>query len=276
MQLFRRLRYIQPVATITDAIKDRISSLDLLISRLRESLASRPAGKLYFSSQRGKTRFYHSVSGKRRYYIGVDDKELLKKLSQKEYEQKRLEYALEEKSQLQKLLKTLPPSDPDIVLESIDERIRKYVKPDLSEDEAFARRWLDTEFEQHWKTEYHRIETLRKDLVISKSEALIADRLFSEGVPYRYEQILRLGRGFKQMVFYPDFTILNKRTRKLFYWEHLGILGDRNYCQDNLTKLDTYARYGIIQGKNLILTYESEGKTLSMAYVMKMIKEFLI
>ena len=263
------------MATITDAIKDRISSLDLLISRLQESLALRPAGKLQIVVERGNTRFYNYADPKERHYLKKGDEKTLKDLAQKEYEERLLGNALEERSQLQTLLKTMPSTDPKTAFQTMDERIRKYVKPDLSPDDAFARRWLATEFEQHRKTEYHRIETLRKDLVISKSEALIADRLFSEGVPYRYEQILRLGKGFNQMVFYPDFTILNKRTRKLFYWEHLGLLGDRNYCQDNLTKLDTYAKYGIIQGKNLILTYESEGKTLSMAYVMKMIKEFL-
>ena len=157
----------------------------------------------------------------------------------------------------------------------VDDRIRRYAKPELSADEAFARRWLATEFEQQRTTEYHKFETLRKDMVRSKSEALIADRLYSEGIPYRYEQVLRLGKGFNQVVFFPDFTVLNKRTRKLYYWEHLGLLGDRGYCLDNLSKLDTYAQYGIIQGKNLILTYESEGKPLSMAYVKRIIKEFL-
>ena len=263
------------MATITDAIKDRISSLDLLISRLQESLASRPAGKLRMTVERGNNRYYKFLSGKGWEYIGSNDEKTVKDLAQKEYEERLLNDALNERILLQSFLKCFHFTDPDEEIKMLDERIRKYVKPDLSPDDAFARRWLATEFEQHRKTEYHRIETLRKDLVISKSEALIADRLFSEGVPYRYEQILRLGKGFNQMVFYPDFTILNKRTRKLFYWEHLGLMGDRNYCQDNLTKLDTYAKYGIIQGKNLILTYESEGKTLSMAYVKSMIKEFL-
>lgn len=275
MQLFRRLRYIQPVATITDAIKDRISSLDLLISRLRESLALRPEGRIRVYTERGNTRFYTYAIHKGKQYLRMTDAKKLKDLAQKEYEEKMLQNALNEKAQLQNFLKSVLYTDANAVFQSLDERIRNYIKPELSSDDVFARRWLNMEFEQHWKTEYHRIETLRKDMVMSKSEALIADRLYSEGIPYRYEQILRLGNGFSPLVYYPDFTILNKRTRKLYYWEHLGLLGDRNYCQENLTKLDNYARFGIIQGKNLILSYESEGKTLSMAYVKRMIKEFL-
>ena len=263
------------MATIVDAIKDRINNLNLLITRLRESIASRPEGRLQIAIERGNTRFYNYAFRKERQYLRKGDENTLRDLAQKEYEVTLLETAETERSKLLDLQKSLIVADPNTVFQSLDDRIRKYVRPELSSDDAFARKWLETEFEQQRTTEYHKFETLRKDMVRSKSEALIADRLYSEGIPYRYEQVLRLGKGFSQIVFFPDFTVLNKRTRKLYYWEHLGLLGDRNYCLDNLSKLDTYAQYGIIQGKNLILTFESEGKPLSMAYVKKMIKEFL-
>ena len=261
--------------SVADVLKERLSYLDVLITRLKESIAGMPAGNLRLTSERGKTRFYKSVPGKKWQYVCASDEKTLKALAQKEYEMKLLMDAINERSQIQSYLKTLHLANPETALQSLDARIRKFVEIALSSDESYARKWHGTEFEQHWKTEYHRIETLSKDMVMSKSEALIADRLFTEGIPFHYEQVLRLGKGFNQVVFYPDFTILNKRTRKLYYWEHLGLMGDRNYCLDNLAKLDVYAKYGIVQGKNLILSYESEGKTLSMAYVRKMIREFL-
>ena len=119
-------------------------------------------------------------------------------------------------------------------------------------------RWRKARFSRGRVTENHIYDTLAKEKVRSKSEALIADRLFNAGIPYRYEQRLEFDSdvpGLEDMhAYYPDFTILDKRTRKIIYWEHLGKLGDPSYCRDNLTKLHDYMRHGIIQGKNLILT----------------------
>ena len=78
----------------------------------------------------------------------------------------------------------------------VDDRIRRYAKPELSADEAFARRWLATEFEQQRTTEYQKFETLRKDMVRSKSEALIADRLYSEGKPLSMAYVKRMIKEF--------------------------------------------------------------------------------
>ena len=128
---------------------------------------------------------------------------------------------------------------------------------------------------QQKKTEAHKYETIGKNLVRSKSEVIIADRFYKAGIPYRYEQLLLLDK--KTMLrYYPDFTILNKRTRKIIYWEHLGKLGDQDYCAENLNKLEDYARHGIIQGKNLILTYECDGKPLSTTMLDILIKEYLL
>ena len=53
------------------------------------------------------------------------------------------------------------------------------------------------------------------------------------------------------------------------------MLGDPKYCADNISKLENYLMNGIIQGKNLILTYECKDKQLSTVYVDQMIKQFL-
>ena len=76
--------------------------------------------------------------------------------------------------------------------------------------------------------------------------------------------------------YYPDFTVLNKRTRKIYYWEHLGRLGDPEYCFDTLIKLEDYSDNGILLGKNLILTFESQKMPLYTANVDRLIKQFLI
>ena len=70
----------------------------------------------------------------------------------------------------------------------------------------------------------HRTE--RGDLVRSKSELVIADKLYTRGIDYVFEQPLVLPNG---RVRYPDFTISDDLTGITYYWEHLGLLADSSY-----------------------------------------------
>ncbi len=70
----------------------------------------------------------------------------------------------------------------------------------------------------------HRTE--RGDLVRSKSELVIADKLHARRIDYAYEQRLILGEG---RVRYPDFTIAGHASGVTYYWEHLGLLDDPEY-----------------------------------------------
>ncbi len=107
----------------------------------------------------------------------------------------------------------------------------------------------------------------------SKSEFLIASALKDAGVPFRYECSLYLN-GYGTV--YPDFTVLNKRTRRVFYHEHLGMMDDINYVLKNLQKIHAYEKNGIIQGRQLILTYESRNQHLDMGIIRKIIEEFYL
>ena len=70
----------------------------------------------------------------------------------------------------------------------------------------------------------HRTE--RGDLVRSKSELVIADKLHARGIDYAYEQRLVLPNSRTR---YPDFTISDYAQGVNFYWEHLGMLDDPGY-----------------------------------------------
>ena len=266
------------VGTVSDCIKNRIKTLDLLISRLRDCIAKHAEGDLVIYRERGYVRFYQSFPGSKQKYLSKADYETVESLAQKQYEQKLLDAALEERKLLADCLAQLTEIEPkgtNHVLDSLDESIRGCIVPDISTDDGYAKQWKEKKVRHQQRTERHRIETLGGDFVRSKSEALIADRLFTAGIPYRYEQLLLLDGGFEPTRYYPDFTILNKRTRKVFYWEHLGLLGNDEYCRDNLKKLDDYMAAGIIQGKNLILTYECDGWPLLTTRVNQLIDLFL-
>jgi len=63
------------------------------------------------------------------------------------------------------------------------------------------------------------------DLVRSKSEWIIADKLKAAGIKYQYEQPLILD-GVER---FPDFTIQDEDSGTVWYWEHNGMLSDDEY-----------------------------------------------
>nr|MCR4744743.1 hypothetical protein [Lachnospiraceae bacterium] len=122
-------------------------------------------------------------------------------------------------------------------------------------------------------TEEKKYETKKGDKVRSKSEAILADIFYELGIPYRYEEQIRLKDGKNK---YPDFTLLNIKSREEIYLEHMGLLDDEEYRKSNFKKLDEYRKNGIYLGKNLLITYESEESPLDIKGIRKMIKELLI
>ena len=116
--------------------------------------------------------------------------------------------------------------------------------------------------------ESNHILTEQGEIVRSKSEKIIADKLSLTKIPYYYEVPICLnGFGFVR----PDFTILNPYTLKEYYWEHLGMMSSPEYVDKALSKIELYAANGILPGRNLILSYESESHPVSTNYISTLI-----
>lgn len=115
--------------------------------------------------------------------------------------------------------------------------------------------------------------TERGERVRSKSEKILADKLFAMGIPYRYEYPLKM-KGYGTI--YPDFTILKVSSRTEVYLEHFGMMDDPQYCQKAVLKLQTYARNHIYPGKNLLVTFETLQTPLDMKSVEEMLRQFVL
>ena len=111
--------------------------------------------------------------------------------------------------------------------------------------------------------------TLNGERVRSKSEEIIANALFSKGIPYRYGCPVKLRNG--EMV-HPDFTILDVRNRREVFLEHLGKADDPDYVNRNMWKFREYERSGINLGQNLLITYETDKDPLNSKIVEAFIK----
>lgn len=122
--------------------------------------------------------------------------------------------------------------------------------------------------------------TERGDLVRSKSELVIADKLHHRGIDYAYEQPVALPNGRTR---YPDFTISDPAYGVTFYWEHLGMYHDAGYRRRWEEKRAEYVEAGIVPlGSNtgsdriLIETMDDEGGGLDAATLARLIDEVIL
>lgn len=112
-------------------------------------------------------------------------------------------------------------------------------------------------------------KTVNGKLVRSKSEVIIADCLYYNHLEYVYEPVLELESRVKR----PDFMVVDDDTGEKWYWEHCGMMMDAKYKRRWEEKKKFYEKNGIIEGKNLIVTYDDEKGGLDASEIDKMVKD---
>ncbi|MCE3269708.1 MAG: helicase [Ramlibacter sp.] len=111
------------------------------------------------------------------------------------------------------------------------------------------------------------------DLVKSKSELIIADKLHAAGIRYTYEQPLSIGG----LEYQPDFTYTDPSGR-VWYWEHCGLMSNDSYRRRWERKLQAYRSVGIVPYEEgsagtatLLITEERKGVGLDVDRVRTLI-----
>lgn len=111
--------------------------------------------------------------------------------------------------------------------------------------------------------------TDRDELVRSKSEWIIADKLNAAGIRYVYEHRMKLG-GTER---WPDFVIDDDRRGLTWYWEHLGLMDKPDYRARWEIKRKAYEAQGIVpieefvpgQSTGILITTEEDGQTRNLS-----------
>ena len=118
--------------------------------------------------------------------------------------------------------------------------------------------------------------TIKGERVRSKSEVLIANELFRNGIPYHYELPIHLRSRDRTITIYPDFTALNKRTGRKYLLEHLGKMDDPEYNEITMLKLNTFEKNNILLGRDLILLHETKKIPLDTRVITSYINTYLL
>ncbi len=206
-------------------------------------------------------------------YISSTNTQLIKALCQKKYIQRIKKETENQINALEKFQNRYHENYIEEIYEKMPAGYKKHITTIVLSDEDYAKKWLE---EQVGGQNPLRIEkdyySEKGEHVRSRIELIIANKLTYLGIPYVYEPKLELGNG---KVIYPDFKLLNKRTRKEYYWEHLGMMDNPIYLESSLAKLEEYHKNNILVGKKLIITMESQENQINVKSIDKYIKEYL-
>ncbi len=240
-----------------------------------KALKSAPEGCLRVCRHGEKIQYYYRRDPKdfNGVYIREKDMKLARKLAQKGYDEKVLKSTEEELKAIEKYLSCIPKQVAECIYENLHQGRRRLVKPIEEPVWEYIQNWEQVKYQgKPFAVETAKLYTEKGERVRSKSEVMIADVLYREGIPYRYEYPLDIDEwGYV----YPDFTVLDVEGRRDIYWEHFGMMDDPDYTEKAIKKIELYERNGIIPGKNLILTFETKKTPINRNVVREIIKHFL-
>lgn len=208
------------VKQISDELRSRLTSVRQIITWCEKHLTKAPPGRLRILKQNSAVYYYHVTDNKHRNGIMIDPKNqsLIKALAQKAYLISLLHKALEEEKVLNTAIAHYRGDYPERIYSSYSPERKKLISPISLPDEDYKAQWLAQSYKhKEIDDDMPVYETINGERVRSKSEQLIADRLYFNGIPYIYEFPLIIG----DMTFHPDFTILRMSDRRVLYYEHL-------------------------------------------------------
>ena len=246
------------------------------IKAVKKRLNTAPNGSLRVAKKHRNYQYYqvdtkNDTLGK---YIHSKDRSIAIRLAQKDYDTKLLKVLEKQQKAIDRFLKTYDPDEAHMVYGRLTDPRRQLVTPEYLSDEEFIRRWENEPYHKlGFGTNDPEFYTARGERVRSKSEILIADALYRNNIPYRYEfPVYHNG----VIMAAPDFNCLNVRLRKEYYWEHLGKLGDEEYADRNVKKIEKYTLADDFDESRLILTMETDNKPLDTRVVEEKIRRYLL
>lgn len=260
-------------------LDQRRKYLDHLLRQIDNEMKGLPEGRLRIThKQTGNhaVQYYHCRNKAERNGVYLAQSEL-----NTAYALAKKGYLLKLRSKVEKQLDFLTKALPDLTDTPLQQAFTKLslerkqlISPLVLDDETFIKQWQSVKYEGlPFEPGIPIHMTERGERVRSKSEKILADKFFAMDIPYHYEMPLHIPRHDDR---YPDFTLLNRRTRETVYWEHFGKMDDEKYVNRNLKKINIYTKAGIIPGKNLIMTFETAQQALDMKAVEKLIMAYLM
>ncbi len=245
-----------------DKVIKQIERLEKEREKLTEQINECPAGELTCARNGKGYKWYVFKKGKTEYLPKVNEK-LAIQLAVKKYLQLKLRDNEIEVSGLKKYLKSIEKITTYKLNSSsffYNSEYARLVEDHYEPLNPQLEKWKNEKYEKCLRNPEHLvIKGTEGRMLRSKSEALIDLLLYTNRIPFRYEDRLVL----EGMMIYPDFTIRHPKTGDTIVWEHFGMMDNPAYAEKAFEKLKLYARNGYILSINLIATFETTDSPLS-------------
>lgn len=259
--------------TIEVILSEERKQLENVVEEAGKRLVKMPEGNLRIKKKRSDIEYYYkskdtSVNGR---YIKKSEKNLARRIAQRDYDAKLIKCAEVRIKTIDTFLEGYDKTNLKRLYEEMNPYRRELINAPVISDVEYIQRWQSVEYEgKAFADDAQEIITERGERVRSKSEKIIADKLYALGIPYRYEYPLVLDGNIK---IYPDFTILKMPQREEVYLEHFGLLDNSEYMDSVIYKLNSYERNGIYLGVNLFITHETSKVPLNTRALDGMLKQ---
>ena len=259
--------------TLNEKLEDinkHLEMVDVMLGACREI----PDYKVRVTSGNGCSQYYYRNDANEYIYIPSAKRDFAKRLIQKDYYNRVKEELTQQKRLLERFISGYKVDALENVYRKSCKGRKNLLKPIELTDEEYVEKWMEKH--QGMQNPYNAnmsIKTKRGEYVRSKSEKILADLFYENGIPYQYEPAFRLING---KLVYPDFVLLNVRERKTYYWEHYGLASDESYSNKNIDKLCLYENSGLRIGDNLIISLEAEGIPLDISLIQEKITNILL
>ncbi len=230
--------------------------------------------KVYVSHHKHGFQYYMLDDTGKRVYIRKEQADLVQTTFQRDYDKEVMKTLRHQYNKMVRFLKNYDIDAAARVYDNLCDARKALVNPVIPTDEEFIKKWKESH--PGGQNDYPAPAvylTQQGETVRSKSEKMLADLFLKHGIPYSYEPGLRLNSG---KILYPDFVLLNVRTRKTIYWEHFGMASDEVYASKALHKLNAYEESGLEVGTDILYSLESENFPLDFRKVGEKIRKHLL
>ena len=267
-----------PQSEILELVSRRTAALQHLLGKPPVRSATPPDQRLMIARKKERFEYYQIGAGKdggnTPEYIPVHQIAKVQELANASYRYAILQSASKELRKLERL-QTLQKVAPfETIYEQLRAGRKELVSSVIPTEENLLRVFLSEPAEQlpfsPDAPEYYLKNGVR---VRSKAELFEGNELVDEGIAFLYEIRIYLS-GFGYV--HPDFTVFNRRTKKVLYWEHFGKMDDPAYAEKALRKLGAYQRNGYFPGEQLILTFETAGSPLNTRQIQELVRHYFL
>ena len=244
-------------------LQKEISWLEEIEGRVKGRLSHAPKGRLRIMEKQDGTQYYYidiesinkAECSKNGRYLRKSERGLAKQLAQRDYDMQIIKAAEARKKAIERFVEVYEQTDLGKIYQKTNQYRKELITPGEISDEEYVKCWLAEEYPRMgFEENAPEFITERGERVRSKSEKIIADKLYILGIPYRYEYPLKLEGNITRR---PDFMILKMPERKEVYLEHLGMLDKQEYLEDAIYKWNLYEKNGLYIGDKLFFTHET-------------------